>query len=62
MKESITLYKEEWIKLRDAIEDALQESGKFQSQLDTYKIALKYFTDQSQANVDIVNNILKGWE
>jgi len=30
-----------------------------QSQLDAYKIALKYFTDQSQANADIARNLLK---
>jgi len=30
-----------------------------QSQLDAYKIALKYFTDQSQMNKDIVANLLK---
>lgn len=32
---------------------------RLESELDSYKIALKYFTDQSQANKDIVKNLLK---
>lgn len=39
-----------------------KEINKLQSQLDTYKIALKYFTDQSKANLDIVANLLKELE
>lgn len=33
-----------------------------QSELDTYKIALKYFTDQSKANSDIAANLLRELE
>ena len=33
-----------------------------QSQLDAYKIALKYFADQSQANKEIAKQILTSME
>ena len=35
---------------------------KLQSELDAYKIALKYFADQSQANREIAKQILTSME
>ena len=51
MRNSIMLTRAKFEELSKAVEDVISE-------LDTYKIALKYFTDQSKANSDIALNLL----
>lgn len=45
--------------LNENSETLIRSIEQLQSELAAHKIALKYFTDQSQANKDIVKNLLR---